>query len=69
MLRGPLLSPYRVGRPEHSQQQRGWRTASMVAERVNAWAGLVGLVERGYDDMDAGATWCPVRHWRRIGES
>ncbi len=41
----------------------------MVAERVNAWAGLVGLVERGYDDMDAGATWCPVRHWRRIGES
>jgi len=30
--------------------QRGWRAAFTVTERVNAWAGLVSLVERGYDD-------------------
>ncbi|MGW0413862.1 hypothetical protein ACWDZX_21670 [Streptomyces collinus] len=28
--------------------QRGWRTAFAVAERVNAWAALVGVIERGY---------------------
>ncbi|MGM0348760.1 hypothetical protein [Streptomyces sp. Adlamb9] len=30
--------------------RRGWRTAFTVAERVNAWAALVSVVERGYDD-------------------
>ncbi|OMI84664.1 hypothetical protein BSZ07_38020 [Streptomyces sp. M1013] len=30
--------------------QRGWRTAFTVAERVNAWAALVGVIERGYGD-------------------
>lgn len=31
-------------------QQRGWRTAFTVAERVNAWAALVSAIERGYGD-------------------
>ncbi|MFE4873322.1 hypothetical protein [Streptomyces sp. NPDC056682] len=30
--------------------QRGWRTAFTVAERVNAWAALVSVIERGYGD-------------------
>lgn len=30
--------------------QRGWRTAFTVAERVSAWAALVSVIERGYDD-------------------
>ncbi|MFG3044915.1 hypothetical protein ACGFZR_08320 [Streptomyces sp. NPDC048241] len=29
-------------------QQRGWRTAFTVAERVSAWAALVSAIERGY---------------------
>ncbi|MEW2417212.1 hypothetical protein AB0953_26275 [Streptomyces sp. NPDC046866] len=30
--------------------QRGWRTVFTVAERVNAWATLVGAIERGYSE-------------------
>lgn len=30
--------------------RRGRRTAFTVAERVNAWAAPVGVIERGYDD-------------------
>ncbi|MET9447059.1 hypothetical protein [Streptomyces cinerochromogenes] len=30
--------------------RRGWRTAFTVAERADAWARLVGAVERGYGD-------------------
>ncbi|MFD7914472.1 hypothetical protein ACFV30_27770 [Streptomyces sp. NPDC059752] len=30
--------------------QRGWRRAFTVTESVNAWAALVGLIERGYGD-------------------
>ncbi|REK91830.1 hypothetical protein DY245_01930 [Streptomyces inhibens] len=30
--------------------QRGWRMAFTVAERVNAWAVLVSVIERGYGD-------------------
>jgi hypothetical protein len=30
--------------------QRGWRTAFTLAERVNAWAALVSVIERGYSD-------------------
>ncbi|WP_329821149.1 hypothetical protein [Streptomyces sp. JV185] len=30
--------------------QRGWRTAFTVAEMVNAWAALVGDIERRYGD-------------------
>ncbi|MBX7467050.1 hypothetical protein K1Y80_13260 [Streptomyces sp. MAG02] len=30
--------------------QRGWRTAFTVTERVNAWASLVSVIERGYGD-------------------
>ncbi|MEU6251135.1 hypothetical protein [Streptomyces sp. NPDC047043] len=30
--------------------QRGWRAAFTVAERVNAWAALVGVIECGYGD-------------------
>jgi hypothetical protein len=30
--------------------ERGWRAPFTVAEMVNSWAGLVGAVERGYDD-------------------
>lgn len=31
-------------------RRRGWRAAFTVSERVNAWAALVGAVERGYGD-------------------
>ncbi|MEY2225810.1 MULTISPECIES: hypothetical protein [Streptomyces] len=30
--------------------QRGWRTAFTVTEKVNAWAALVSVIERGYGD-------------------
>ncbi|MFE7267968.1 hypothetical protein ACFU9B_39175 [Streptomyces sp. NPDC057592] len=30
--------------------QRGWLTAFTVADRVGAWAALVRVIERGYDD-------------------
>ncbi len=42
-----MADEYEVGQRLH---RRGWRTAFTVAERANAWAGLVSLVERGYDD-------------------
>lgn len=30
--------------------RRGWRTAFTVSDMVNAWAALVSVIERGYDD-------------------
>ena len=42
-----MATEFEVGELLH---QRGWRTAFTVGERVNAWAGLVDLVERGYAD-------------------
>ncbi|MEY7975894.1 hypothetical protein AB8O53_06125 [Streptomyces pilosus] len=30
--------------------RRGWRMAFTVADRVDAWAALVRVIERGYDD-------------------
>ncbi|WHM28683.1 hypothetical protein OH540_01110 [Streptomyces sp. BPPL-273] len=30
--------------------RRGWRTAFTVTGRVNAWASLVSVIERGYGD-------------------
>ncbi|MCX5215195.1 hypothetical protein OG689_39060 [Kitasatospora sp. NBC_00240] len=45
-------------------RERGWRTAFTVAERVSAWAGLVGEVERGYhDDIDEYTNDLYCRNW------
>ncbi|WP_234314169.1 MULTISPECIES: hypothetical protein [unclassified Streptomyces] len=33
--------------------QRGWRTAFTVTEKVNAWAALVSVIERGYGTTSA----------------
>ncbi|MFD7445454.1 hypothetical protein [Streptomyces sp. NPDC059909] len=44
--------------------RRGWRTAFTVAERVDAWAALVGAVERGYgDDVYEYANDLYCRNW------
>lgn len=44
--------------------QRGWRTAFTVAERVNAWASLVSVIERGYeDDIDEYTNDLYCRNW------
>ncbi|MFJ1656844.1 hypothetical protein ACIOC2_36970 [Streptomyces sp. NPDC088337] len=32
-------------------QWLGWRTAFTVADRVDAWAALVSVIERGYEDF------------------
>ncbi|MFB7057625.1 hypothetical protein [Streptomyces vinaceus] len=44
--------------------QRGWRTAFAVADRVSAWAALVGGIEHGYgDDIDEYTNDLYCRNW------
>lgn len=42
------MSTYDVAEVGALLHRRGWRQPFTVAEMVNAWAGLVGAVERGY---------------------